>query len=216
MKSGATLEDVSRAAGTYGVGWTTGKVSHIERGTGPLSLEDFLVLGRALSRVTGTEIEARTLIGNSDSVAVAPNWRTSGHSIASWLEGGPIGQSTEALTPRTTESESWIFPIFDIVENGPAAEHLSQSELIGRFQESMEWAGLAEARAADTLGIDTYSLAAHSVALWGHSLSIERDYRLDSWTAETGKKGSAQKKGQITRQLLAELRESIERTSRAR
>jgi hypothetical protein len=63
--------------------------------------------------------------------------------------------------------------------------------------------GATEERMRKTLGISSMLLANLSAALWGHSFSQERDRR-------AGEGANAQKRGQVSRQMKAELQAAIE------
>lgn len=237
LQSKTTLEQVAHQAKRLGLPWTASRVGDLERGGASTRLQSLILFAVALSYAAKRPVTLAELVRTEEDVELGQDTTITGPRLHGFLLGNPVlldpaqvelipdVLDAHAYPPPAAASsnqedahdgQSWLFAHFDVLEKGPAAEHLSQAELIVRFQDSVQWAGLAEGRAAENLGIDAYSLAAHSVSMWGHSLSIERDHRLSTWASETGKVGTAQKKGQITRQLLAELRESIERTSRAR
>ena len=67
----------------------------------------------------------------------------------------------------------------------------------------MSRSGEAEERAAKSLDVELYEVAAASAYLWGKTLSDERD-------ARAGEGASAQKRGRITRQLMDELRTALD------
>lgn len=62
--------------------------------------------------------------------------------------------------------------------------------------------GLADTRAAKTLGLDIFELTAWSYRLWGAPFGLERDRR-------AGPEGNAQRRGQVTRGLFSELRTAL-------
>ncbi len=62
--------------------------------------------------------------------------------------------------------------------------------------------GLADTRAAKSLGLDIFELTAWSYRLWGASFGRERDRR-------AGPEGNAQRRGQVTRGLFSELRTAL-------
>jgi hypothetical protein len=62
--------------------------------------------------------------------------------------------------------------------------------------------GLADTRAAKSLGLDIYELTAWSYRLWGSPFGLERDRR-------AGPEGNAQRRGQVTRSLFSELRTAL-------
>lgn len=62
--------------------------------------------------------------------------------------------------------------------------------------------GLDEQRVAKRLGVSGLALAAASVKLWGQSFADERDSR-------AGADANAQRRGRVSRELQAELREAL-------
>jgi len=72
------------------------------------------------------------------------------------------------------------------------------------FEDRMlQRSGLAEQRLAKSLGVSSSRLADLSSQLWGKTFSEERDHR-------AGPDGNQQKRGQISRQLKAEMLNAIE------
>lgn len=61
----------------------------------------------------------------------------------------------------------------------------------------------ADRKAAQTLGVTPEAVNAAARALWGHGLAAERDRRIGDPAA------TAQKRGRVTRQLIAELKHTI-------
>lgn len=72
---------------------------------------------------------------------------------------------------------------------------------------STDISGATEERTRKALGINSTELADLSEALWRRTFSEERDHR-------AGAGANAQKRGQVTRQMRAELEEAIEATSK--
>ncbi len=68
-------------------------------------------------------------------------------------------------------------------------------------------AGEAEMRTARELGLTSDEMAGYSTLLWGQSLSARRDQL-------AGDGANAQKRGRISRELKAELRELVENVTR--
>ena len=73
------------------------------------------------------------------------------------------------------------------------------------FRSAERSIGLAERRAGQSLDVRPLVVALASQVLWGKSLSEERDER-------AGISANAQRRGRITRELLTELREHIDKS----
>jgi hypothetical protein len=73
---------------------------------------------------------------------------------------------------------------------------------IGTFQPVLDWSGLTDQRVAASLGLNTEQLCDAAVQLWGTVFSAERDRR-------AGPDANPQKRGRVTRELKAELKESF-------
>jgi transcriptional regulator with XRE-family HTH domain len=73
---------------------------------------------------------------------------------------------------------------------------------IGTFRPVLDWSGLTDQRVAASLGLNTEQLCDAAVQLWGTAFSAERDRR-------AGPDANPQKRGRVTRELKAELMESL-------
>lgn len=200
--AGATLDDVAVAGRALGLKWVSSRVSNLEHGRSAMTIETLIGLAEALGRVAGNPIYLSDLV-RGDAPIVIGSIEVPGADVGEWFGHKRVDIESRVALP--TPSESWIFPLWDLVDEGPAGRALNEREpgsAVIRFRDVSLEAGQAEARAADALGISGMELAAHSVAIWGHSLSSERDLR-----SVPG--DSAQRKGRITRELLDELRASI-------
>jgi transcriptional regulator with XRE-family HTH domain len=82
------------------------------------------------------------------------------------------------------------------------SELWEESRYIGPFRPVLDWSGLTDQRVAASLGLDTDQLCNAAMQLWGTVFSAERDRR-------AGPDANPQKRGRITRELKAELMESL-------
>lgn len=73
---------------------------------------------------------------------------------------------------------------------------------IDTFEPVLDWSGLTDQRVAASLGLDTEELCDAAMKLWGSVFSAERDRR-------AGPGANPQKRGRVTRELKAELMESL-------
>ena len=72
--------------------------------------------------------------------------------------------------------------------------------------------GEAEYRAARELGASPQAVVVESINLWGHLLTADRDTRTDERTpADASERSRAGIRGGVTRQLMDELREHLDK-----
>jgi len=234
-RAGLTQDRVAVEARSLGFPWTSGRVRKIETGENTLTVDSFLAIAIVLSNLTSEPITLATLIDpleleerefdghkmevyvNSVDLALAERCWTSSVQVAGWFMGEVLNrQGADRDSPPDEAFDNpgnWLYKLIQVAESGHGYwldDHepgLAQR----RFREVMDRSGAAEMRAARTLGVDAYELAAYSTSLWGIELTHERDRRAAEWEASSGKVASAQKRGQITRELLSELRTAIER-----
>lgn len=223
LEAGATLDDVAVAARRYGAQWTHSRIRKLEAGDNALTVDSLLILAAALSAVSDGDVQLATLIDDgSDTprpldehlVQLSPSYSTLIQDVAGWFMGNPVDPTQVVVTTKKTgwgrSDFKWQWILSRQLRQNPAAMEMTESAFI---DSSMTWlaaAGLAEERAAASLTVNLGALTGHSVSLWGTSLSAERDRRAELWSQQSGVPASAQKRGQITRDLLRELRTSIE------
>lgn len=166
------LEDISSAARAIGLKWDTSRVSALERGEVSPTLPTLLALCLTFSEVTQKPVALTDLASYDGDIQITPELVMSGADLAAALRGQPADQ-------RGTDMESAVLAT-------------------ARQQAG----GLAEQRAAQSLGITGGRFASLSCELWGRSFADERDHR-------AGPGASAQKRGRIARALKDELRQAI-------
>lgn len=185
LKGKVTLEALAAVASEFGLPWTTGRVSAFESGRVTPTLPTLYAAARALSATTGEPVKLADLLdGDGDVTLIPPD--------ATDPDGGLV-QSLARLR-----------------------EALSGEPVMG-LGEATVWAGAVEVRQrklreADiricrSLGVDPAVGAKAMLKLWNRTFSSERDER-----SEPG--DNAQRRGQISRQLKAELHKELARGNR--
>ena len=183
-----------------GLAWTEQTVRAVEKGRRRLVVAELFVLAGALSIGIAELLRAEGSVNLEGVEVTQANWAA--------LISGRRGT---AATPER------INQLADTVRRAEArrdADHLQRFRLRPEDQWKVYAAGLrpAEARAARALQVSVLEVAAAAIALWGHGLTDERDEREKRLRA-----GGVGRRGQITRQLVRELRSWLdERTSRRR
>lgn len=192
MHHGVVADQLAGQMQSLGFKWTASRVSEVERGQKPVSIEEMICLAYSLGVATGSGIRLADLWEGDFSVEISEQiyWK-SGH-IAELFKGRPVyGQQRSVLLP-------------DIYGDGTAFGGLKPGlhvDLDIADRERMIF-GVAEKRAQKKFGLTEDELRDACAKLWGRSLSTERDRRSHG--------GSAQKKGHITRELMQELESYLE------
>ncbi|WP_433670298.1 helix-turn-helix domain-containing protein [Nocardia sp. CA-136227] len=179
VERGVTLDAVAQAAQVFGVQWRTGRVGDFESGRSTPSLSSVAIYCAALTLASQVPVRLADLLDGDTSVRLDGGLT----APASWLRGFLTDElpSVEVATSRIISSASALDPLDVAVSMGT---------------------GLADQRAAKSLGLTVGELTRHSMTLWRKTFSMERDER-------AGKDSSAQHKGQVARRMLAELKNHV-------
>lgn len=189
---GVQQEAIAAAArSVFGLEWTRGTVTAIELGRRGLSPSEVVLLPLVLAEadVTGGRVYAPwDLIPDSDGgeIDVAP-----GFSL-------PFRMVRNLLGERRRESPEAVAA--DVARVAAAIEP-NRNALIAR-----DAAGAAETKVATALGVPAIAVARAARDLWGHSLTAEREARIERESnAATAPRRLQALRGHITRQLVVEL-----------
>ncbi|PPB45837.1 hypothetical protein CI784_08645 [Arthrobacter agilis] len=180
------MDSLAAEARKVGLKWSTARVGDLERGKLSPTLPMLLALCLALGRATGQELRLANLVDIDGQIEVNEKLTAPGGELQGVLKGKSV-----RFWDRTLSAV------------GEAAEALPGS--VHALRDAFEWErfGLGDERAARKLGLTKEEMFRRSAALWGHNLSTERDKR-------SGTDASAQKRGQVTRALLDELRRAAD------
>jgi len=180
--AGVTQDELARAARRVGLKWTASKVRDFESGRSAPTFSTVLALTAALDDATKvTYVAASTSTGNEIAISLNPAYH-------------PV---------RLADLVSFDGEVTVTEDFEPSGDHLANFCDGGTWEHpksAIDWPemlGLTEQRVAATLGISTESLR-----LWNATFSKERDRR-------AGPDANRQKRGQVTRQLKAELQKAI-------
>jgi transcriptional regulator with XRE-family HTH domain len=230
-EQGLTLDQVARAARSYGASWSASSVSNIERGQAALTLPVLLLLALALGELMGRPLTLSNLLGDAKVLALVTDDRYSVERswVDSALRGAEVSlKSQESVGALDAEVEYDVDEDFEeevlhkmremrgqkMTPNlvyDQVAQHLEQSQIPyeaeaeapARMSVGDDSGSLAEERAAKKLGISTAQLQNRALDLWAHPLE-EESYR------RAGMDSTAQARGRVTRVLVDEIRESLE------
>lgn len=208
-KHGLTLEEIARYSHTYGLRWNTARVSRIDRGEGSLNLETALMLSAILSAMTGQPVSVGALLETDEPVTLTPRATLKPNGAQILLSGEGATELDAALeeygsiVSEQSDEVDEIMGAYAGIVVPAVPEVLSPDEAQTYFVEVINRT-LSDERNARTLDLTDAEFSAWSVRLWGHLMSTETEKR-----APEG--ATAQKKGRITRELMAEMREAVER-----
>lgn len=174
-------DDLAAAARQLGLTWSRSVIGALERGDKALSAEELILLPEILNAALGLSasedhITVPDLFTGTTEIALTPSATAPGQSIGYALRGS-------------------------IGADGHPGYYWSGPMLHGAVTE-----GEAEQRAAAKLGRPRDVLTEVYAALWGRSLSAERDLRaLAAATSEATPGNRAARRGRITRELISEV-----------
>lgn len=203
--AGLSLDAVARAAHPFGLRWNSARISRIERGDGNVTLDTLLMLCALLSDMTMKDISVASLVRSTGPVAIAPEGTLSPGVAEKLVRDGQVsyrqtfeegGDIIAATVASVHQANDQYFKILDPEFRGDLVAVRAHNE--GRTK----WS-LSDERNARKLGLTDAEFLGWCVVLWGRLMSLEVEDR-----APEG--ATPQKKGRITRELLAELREALE------
>jgi transcriptional regulator with XRE-family HTH domain len=193
LENGLTLDRVASAASAYGLKWSTARVVEFENGRIPITLPTLMRLGTALTQLTGEGVTLSDLLGWDHWLELPGRGGGVIHAQAfrQAFSGGAIDlrqgdeiewQRDEAIVPS------------EVLPGVP--EGLKTRQL--RF--GHEYAGLADERAAKTLGVSLDVFLSYALPVLGTSLTEYRDSRLRLHA-------NSQERGQLTRRAVKVIQE---------
>lgn len=199
LDAGLTLEEVARAAQLYGLPWTSGRVGDFESGRTAPSLPTLIAAAAALGKAIGRPVTLLELVTGMGQVQINDALTLDKSVLRNLLAVGglevldiPLAAPTihrvQELLVRNTSTAHWPKRL-------RAVKLDLRLEVLRDFSES-------DARMCKNIGVDQVLGAAAMAALWRRTFTAERDHR-------AGPQSNAQRRGQISRQLKADLQEVI-------
>lgn len=180
IEAGATLEQLAIAAKTFGLPWTTGRVGDFEAGRVAPSFPTMYAVALALGTVTGQKIAlADLLAGDDGTVQLSDELEIDLSDLQRALQGKPVAGSASITSDRD--------------QGAPSRRKVSLwPEVVIQMRE-------ADVRLCKTLGVTGEQGGQAMGELWKRSFTDERD-------RQAGPDANAQRKGQISRLLQAQLK----------
>jgi transcriptional regulator with XRE-family HTH domain len=189
LDAGVTLDQFALAARSYGLPWSTGRVGDFESGRVLPNLETLYAVAAALGQAIGQPVTLAELLASTGPVAINDKLSVGPAALADAVSGQPVAGETGALGVTMGKG-------FDTkqIAAGISRQALVRAVLAG-FSE-------ADARMCRNIGVTPERGAAAMAKLWRRTFSAERDHRAEP-------DANAQRRGQISRQLKAELQKAV-------
>jgi hypothetical protein len=195
------LEEFAATARFYGLKWTSGRVGDFEAGRTAPTLPTIIVVAAVLSNLLGRKVAPRELFEGQGRVTINDRLSLDLSAVRS-VFGKGAGVTALDLThvrdkikrsiPEwAQQQENWPEPLRDV----PPAK-------IGRVYLAMSDSDLRMCR---NIGVDKALGAAAMTELWDKPFTAKRDELAEL----AGQNVNAQKLGQISRQLKAELQKVV-------
>lgn len=203
LDSGATLDDVARAAKRYGLKWNTGRVGDLESGRIAATAPTLFALAATLASVTRKRVALADLVRFNGWVELNEGLTVAGDALTAAFTGEPVRLVTSSVVDGVELRRRAGNRIQQLLDEHEAVPPDLRASISAQQLLSTEGgSGVAEKRVAKSLGISDTRLAYESARLWGRAFSAERDER-------AGSNANAQKRGQVARELKSELRASL-------
>jgi hypothetical protein len=182
-----TADDLARECAVWGLKGGTAKIADVEAGRVSPTIPTVYMLTLALRDLLGREVVPAELFDGAGKVRVGSG-DVQLHLLRSVLSGEP----PKRPKPDTSAVTAWIN---DMHATWP--DRLMDLAA-GKIRKTSAAMREADIKIGKSLGLDEYRTAAEMAYLWGKPLSAVRD-------EIAGADANAQRRGQVSRQLKAEL-----------
>jgi hypothetical protein len=190
---------MARAAQFYGLPWTSGRVGDFESGRTAPSLPTLVAAAAALGKAIGRPVTLVELVTGKGQVRINDKLSLDKSALRAVLSGGGLEVPAIPLTPFTILRAGEILAKTTSTAHWPKRLRAVKPDLRWEVQRDFSE---SDARMCKNIGVDPFLGAAAMAALWRRTFRAERDHR-------AGPDAKAQRRGQISRQLKAELQEVI-------
>lgn len=198
-------DETAHGVQDYGLPWTRKVVAAVEAGQRSVDLVELLLLSLRYDKdiawwvtVGGGQVLPNVIVELSDAVRVPQEVLHSalaGDSDYTWRNFHRWDTPSRRRLNESNSLEEWI-----LSRPSPGPSVLDDPVVIAAT-------GVAEQKAARTLGISAYEVSELAHACWGQSLTRERDARAaDELPKDTPRRTRQAIRGHVTRELIAELK----------
>jgi transcriptional regulator with XRE-family HTH domain len=207
-QAGVRQEDLADNARALDLPWNRSRIAALERGAKPISVEDLVLIVALLSSALDRPVDVAELFDADESVRLSKLAEIPARALAEVLRGA----ATDSRVVLAGAPEGGLdAEAFQVNSSRMAAlgQLTGTSPSLGELRAITRSMGEADERARHALGevIGVYAAMCH--ALWGQSLSAQRDALLVLETTLSPPHSAtlAARRGRVTRELLAELRQ---------
>ena len=199
--AGVKLEEFAATARHYGLKWTSGRVGDFEAGRTAPTLPTLIVVAAVLSDLLGRRVEPGELFAGKGRVAINDRLSLDLGAVRS-VFGKGAGVTALDVTAVRDKVKRSIAEWEELREGWPEPLLAVPPAKIARVRLAMSDSDLRMCR---TIGVDGYQGAAAMTKLWNKPFTAKRD----ELATLAGPNVNAQKLGQISRQLKAELQKVV-------
>lgn len=203
-----TQDELAGRVRRWGLAWSRSVVGAVETGARRLEPGELPLLCLALG------VEMADLLAGEGSVALTQHARMDAGALRRAFTGGAhtikVREVDTTATSRNAVAATFREATDEINLHIALLGPETDLKVLDATVEAA--AGEAERKAAKKLGASTVTVSAASFALWGRSLTDERDGRM---TASLDARSRQAKRGHVTRVLLGELQARIEQVGGA-
>jgi transcriptional regulator with XRE-family HTH domain len=183
-QAGVNLDRFALACRLCGLPWSTGRIGDFESGRVLPNLEVVYAVALALQQVTRQPVTLADLLAGEGPVQINDRLTVDTSALADAMTGQSVTGETENYRKLSE-----------------AAERFTTKQAVPVMLQSFRE---ADERVCRSIGVTRERAAAAMYKLWGHTFSDERDDR-----ARAEPDANTQRKGQISRQLKAQLEKAI-------
>jgi transcriptional regulator with XRE-family HTH domain len=189
--AGYTGDALSKALREFGP-WPTSRVSELELGRVSPTVATLFTVAHGLSNLLGRTVLVADLLRHDGHTEVG-QVQLPASAVADAFAGKPADLPADDATAADRD-------------RALLAQYSGPSLPADTIRAVLHESGEPESRLARGLGVSEVDLAGYSAQMWGHTFSAERDKL-------AGADANAQKRGQVSRKLKAELKTQIERAT---
>jgi hypothetical protein len=195
--AGVKLEEFAATARHYGLKWTSGRVGDFEAGRTAPTLPTLIVVAAALSELLGREVEPGELFAGKGRVTVNDRLSLDLGAVRSVFGEGAGVTALDVTAVRDKVKRS--IPEWEERQKGWSKPLRAVPP--GKIRRVYREMSDSDLRMCRNIGVDRYLGAAAMARLWSKTFVARRDELAEL----AGPNVNAQKLGQISRQLKAEL-----------
>jgi hypothetical protein len=181
----APMEAVAKAAGAYGLKWTTSWLQSVENGNRALNAEQLLLLPLVLSAALAHRVTLADLLAGEHVITVSPEQQITSAQLRDVVTGGPSLRPFRTAAAAPDPTTMLMASNQQAVEKMRTVRDANLGDVdVRTLGQAEAGAGQTEARLAKRLGVPVIVVIAAAASLWGRSLSDERDALIKQDPAE--------------------------------